>query len=241
VSIVISDFERVVFFTGAGISAESGIPTYRGKGGIWKEYDYQRYACQQAFDEAPERVWEFHNYRRELVGACAPNRGHELIAAAEASHPDVTVITQNIDGLHHRAGSKRVLELHGSLWRVRCDACGARRESFESPLTELRCGCGGAHVRPDITWFGDALDAGVLKAADAASRRATLFISIGTSGVVYPAALLPEYAKQSGALLVEVNIERTEMSELYDQRLAGSASEMLARLVDGKPPSEAPG
>jgi NAD-dependent deacetylase len=231
-SAVVSEFAHVVFFTGAGISAESGIPTYRGKGGIWKEYDYQRYACQSAFDEDPERVWQFHNYRRSVIGACAPNRGHELIALAEACHPDVSVITQNIDGLHQRAGSKRVLELHGSLWRVRCDACGARRESLESPLTALRCPCGAAYWRPDITWFGDSLDEQVFGAAVIASRAAKLFVSVGTSGVVYPAVRMPEYAERAGAHLIEINSQRTEISELHHELLRGPASEMLAKIID---------
>jgi len=231
-SVHIREFERVVFFTGAGISAESGIPTYRGQGGIWKEYDYQRYACQPAFDAAPERVWEFHNYRRSVVGGAAPNRGHEAIAAAQRSHPHVGVITQNIDGLHQRAGATDVLELHGSLWRVRCEACGLRRASLESPLTELRCPCGEAYLRPDITWFGDSLDTAVFAQARAACGNATLFVSVGTSGVVYPAAHMPEHAKRAGAYLVEINPERTELSELHDQALRGPASEMLPRLMD---------
>src|SRR5262245_5945137 len=127
-SIRLRDFEAIVFFTGAGMSAESGVPTYRRKGGIWKEYDYQQYACQPAFDRDPQAVWEFHNYRRELVSKCAPNRGHEIIAKLEAELPHVSVVTQNIDGLHQRAGSQGVVELHGSLWRVRCDICGTRLE-----------------------------------------------------------------------------------------------------------------
>lgn len=231
-SVHMRDFDRVVFFTGAGISVESGIPTYRGKGGVWKEYDYHRYACQNAFDEAPERVWEFHNYRRGVVARAAPNRGHEAIARAQRSHPNVRVITQNIDGLHQRAGAKEVLELHGSLWRVRCDACGLRRASPETALAELRCTCDQAFLRPDITWFGDALDAAVFAQARAASTQATLFVSVGTSGVVYPAAYMPELAKDAGAYLVEVNPEHTELTELHDEILRGNASELLPPLVD---------
>lgn len=224
------DFRRVVFFTGAGMSAESGVPTYRGKGGIWKEYDYTAYACQEAFDRDPARVWEFHNYRRGIVGACAPNRGHALIAEAERTLPEVTVVTQNIDGLHQLAGSRRVRELHGSLWRVRCDACGARHEGREVPLAELRCAC-GAWWRPDIVWFGDVLDDETVRAAADAIAACDLLVSIGTSAVVYPAARLPLLARQGGAKLVEINPEETGLSHLYDVRLRTSASAGLEALL----------
>lgn len=225
----ISDFERVVFFTGAGMSAESGVPTYRGKGGIWKEYDYETCACQAAFERAPERVWEFHNYRRTLVGECEPNDGHRLVALAEQRLPKVTVVTQNIDGLHQRAGSVHVLELHGSLWQTRCDECGAREASREAPLTETRCRC-GAYKRPNIVWFGDALFEPVLAAAAEAISSADLLVAIGTSATVYPAAELPRLAKRAGATLLELNLEDTPLSHLYDWRLRGPASEMLRAL-----------
>jgi len=120
----ITEFQRIVFFTGAGMSAESGVPTYRGKGGVWARYDYEDYACQEAFDRDPARVWEFHNRRRKAVGACQPNTGHHLIAACEKQVSQVTVVTQNIDGLHQRASSSSVIELHGSLWRVRDSETG---------------------------------------------------------------------------------------------------------------------
>lgn len=226
------DAQRIVFFTGAGMSAESGVPTYRGAGGIWKTYDYTRYACQDAFLRDPEGVWEFHNYRRGIVAACAPNPGHRLIAQAQRALPGrVTVITQNIDGLHQLAGATDVTELHGALWRVRCDTCRTRRAGRENPLTELRCdGCGG-WWRPDITWFGDMLDAGALQAATAAIRAADLFVSIGTSGVVFPAAAMPLDAKEAGATLVEINPEDTDLSPLFDHRLRATATEALTALL----------
>jgi NAD-dependent deacetylase len=226
----IADFERVLFFTGAGISAESGVPTYRGAGGIWKEYDYQRYACQTAFDEDPERVWEFHNYRRELVGACAPNPGHEHITRFLRDHPNATLVTQNIDGLHQLAGADDPIEVHGSLWRVRCDACGAKKTDRSVPFTERACACGEGIWRPDITWFGDGLDQDVFQRAFTAASEATLVVSVGTSGVVFPAAQIPLVGKQSGATLVEVNPEETAVSAAHDVHLRGPASEMLAQL-----------
>ena len=234
----IRDFERVVFFTGAGMSAESGVPTYRGAGGIWKEYDYGKYACQEAFDRDPDAVWEFHNYRRDLVSKCSPNRGHELIALAERARPDVTVVTQNIDGLHQEAGSRNVHELHGSLWRVRCDQCGNYQRTERTPLEGVHCSACHAFWRPDITWFGDALRQEVLRDAAMAVEQADLLVAIGTSGVVMPAAALPLLAKRNGATLIEINPQETEMSDSYDFALRGTATEMLTVLTEGLEPAD---
>lgn len=226
-TIDLRDYARVVFFTGAGMSVASGVPTYRGAGGIWKEYDYERYACQPAFDRDPAGVWEFHNYRRELVGACEPNAGHRRLAEFEAAHPQVTIVTQNIDGLHQLAGSARVHEVHGSLWRLRCDPCGVVREGRENPLTELQHDCGG-YWRPDITWFGDPLNVDVFRSALEAAAEADLCVSIGTSAVVYPAANIPIAAKTAGARMVELNPEETPLSGAYDVHLRGPADRVLA-------------
>ena len=149
-------FEHIVFFTGAGLSSESGIPTYRGAGGVWAEYDYGTYACQRAFDRDPAKVWEFHNARRLRMVAADPSDAHVMIARAQARHPAVSIVTQNIDGLHQRAGATDVIELHGSLWRVRCDHCGSHKTDRSAPLENVTCGC-GHHYRPDIVWFGDGL------------------------------------------------------------------------------------
>lgn len=227
------EFKRIVFFTGAGMSAESGVPTYRGAGGIWKQYDYRRYACQPAFDRDPEGVWEFHNYRRSIVVACEPNAGHRIVARAEQALPDVAVLTQNIDGLHQRAGSRRIHELHGNLWRVRCDTCAARETTFESPRARLRCATCGGWWRPDIVWFGDTLDPAVLDAAQELLQACDLLVSIGTSAVVHPAALLPQIAAAHGALCVEINPEPTPASDLYQVHMRGPATAMLAELAEG--------
>ncbi|NLE87625.1 MAG: NAD-dependent deacylase [Myxococcales bacterium] len=231
-----SDFANVVFFTGAGMSAESGVPTYRGRGGIWKEYDYETYACQTAFDRDPRRVWEFHNYRRGLVAGCEPNAGHRLIAQLERERPGVVVVTQNIDGLHQRAGSRNVFELHGSLWRTRCERCGKREASDDAPLADVHCPC-GAFKRPDIVWFGDMLSSDLLRAASEAMSHADLLVAIGTSASVYPAAELPRLAQRAGAVLVEINLEDTPLSDLYDHRLRGTASAILAELCDAATPA----
>lgn len=223
-------FDRIVFFTGAGMSAESGVPTYRGKGGIWREYDFERYACQAAFDRDPDAVWEFHNFRRGLVATCDPNDGHRLIAELEAQRSNTCVITQNIDGLHQLAGSEQVTELHGSLWRCRCDQCGAHHTARENPKAPIYCEC-GAYWRPDIVWFGDQLESSNLDAAVAAMKACDLFVSVGTSGVVFPAADLPLVAKKNGATLIEINPDVTPVSEVYDVCLRGTASAMLATLA----------
>lgn len=227
----VTDYSRVVFFTGAGMSAESGVPTYRGAGGIWKEYDYESCACEPAFKRDPEHVWEFHNYRRDLVSKCDPNPGHDLVARAEQVIDDVTVVTQNIDGLHQLAGSTQVLELHGSLWQVRCDKCGWRGSGREVPLADLTCPDCGAFKRPNIVWFGDSLFMDVLEAVQDAITNCELLVSIGTSAVVYPAAQLPLLAKRAGATLVEINLEDTPLSDAYDHRLRGKATEMLASIA----------
>lgn len=225
-----ADFERVVFFTGAGLSAESGIPTYRGKGGIWAKYDYEEYACQRAFDRDPERVWDFHDVRREAVSRCAPNAGHAVIAEIARTRPGTTVITQNIDGLHGLSGVEHPIELHGSLWRVRCDREGTVRPDRSAPITSRRCPC-GAYLRPDIVWFEDALDPDVIERARQALERCDLLVSVGTSGVVYPAAELPRIAVARGAVAVEINLEDTPVSHLYQHHLRGPASELLAAMA----------
>jgi len=226
--------DRVVLFTGAGMSAESGIPTFRGEGGTWSEYDWQQYACQEAFDEAPGRVWEFHNMRREVAGGCVPNRGHELVATLETLVESCVVVTQNVDGLHQKAGSNTVLELHGSLWRVRCDTCGRKKRSLDAPFTTLACPCGHGLWRPDVVWFGDRLDPGVVEASIQAISRCTKFIAVGTSALVQPAASLPGKTPRE-ATLIEVNLDDTPQSHLYDFKLRGKASDILAGLVEGRP------
>jgi NAD-dependent deacetylase len=225
----LADFKRVVFFTGAGLSAESGIPTYRGKGGIWSEYNYEDFACQRAFDRDPDKVWDFHDRRREKVGACAPNDGHGVIAEVQARQ-DATVVTQNIDGLHQRAGSRDVLELHGSLWRVRCDRDGVVKDDLSVPMSPRRCSCGG-FWRPDIVWFEDALDPRVVRRAEDALHACDLLVSVGTSGVVYPAANLPRIAMMNGATTVEVNLEETPVSHLYQHHARGAASAVLRAMA----------
>jgi len=227
-------YKKVIFFTGAGASAESGIPTFRGKGGVWEKYDYKRYACQTAFDRDPELVWEFNNKRREVVAGCDPNDGHKFIAQLEKELPgnieEVIVITQNIDGLHQRAGSKRIYELHGSLWKVRHDPTGEVIENHDVPMDAKRPD--GAYWRPDIVWFGDNLP-DYIEEAMHHTKTCDIFISIGTSGVVWPAAGFPLAAKKQGAYTIEINPQETELSPYFDKCMRGPSSVMLPLLLPG--------
>lgn len=224
--------ERVLVFVGAGMSAESGVPTYRGAGGIWGQYRYQDYACQRAFERNPEQVLDFHERRRSAVLACAPHAGHAALARLQALHPDVAVVTQNIDGLLQRGGVRVAAELHGSLWRLRCAQHGIRQDSAMGPFATRSCpGC-GTPLRPDITWFEDPVDSAVFARAEALIGACQLFISVGTSAAVWPAAGLIPLARSAGAHLVELNLAPSEAAELFHQVLRGPASTLLPAVTD---------
>lgn len=225
----IKNYKKIVFFTGAGMSAESGVPTYRGSGGIWHKYNWEEFACQDAFDRNPEKVLDFHELRRKSVLECQPHNGHKFISELQKSHGNVTIVTQNIDGMHQRAGSGNVIELHGSLWCLRCDDCGIAIDDIGESFAKMKCDC-GKYLRPDITWFGDMLNPQVIQQASEVIRKCDIFISIGTSGVVWPAAGFPQEAKNNGACCIEINTERTELSNLFDEVIIGKASEVLTDL-----------
>lgn len=229
----LSAFANIVIFTGAGLSAESGVPTYRGRGGIWQQYNYEDYACQRAFDRDPVRVLDFHEVRRTKVLACLPHAGHAAIAALQAARPGVQVITQNIDGLLQRAGARVDAELHGSLWRVRCARHGIWEDAADGPYRSRLCPqCLPTEVplRPDITWFEDRVNEAVFARAGELVARADLFVSVGTSAVVWPAAGFIEAAKRAGARMIEVNPEATEASGLFDECAREPASVALPRM-----------
>ncbi len=224
--------ECVVVLTGAGISAESGVPTFRGAGGLWRNYRPEDLATPQAFRRDPELVWEWYNWRRQLLSDKHPNPGHLALAKLEHLLSEVVVITQNVDGLHRAAGNQRVLELHGNILRDRCIECGEiRPAAVQSQPKLLHCSCGGL-LRPDVVWFGEALPEDVMREAFSASRNADVFLAVGTSGVVYPAASLPEVAKDAGAFVVEVNPQVTPLSRRADVSLRGKAGDILPRLVE---------
>ena len=222
-------YKKLVFFTGAGMSKESGIPTYRGKGGTWEEYNYKDYACESAFKKNPDHVLDFHELRRKEAKSCEPHVGHQVVSSVEKNHSDVTIVTQNIDGMHQRAGSNNVIELHGSLWRVRC-GCSGTREDMGETYEYRKCPKCSNWLRPDIIWFEDMLDHEVYTKATDIISNSDLFISIGTSALVYPAAGLPMTAKMNGARCIEINIDQTEISTLYHDNLIGKAGDILPKL-----------
>jgi|SRR5262245_51775140 len=223
---------RVAALTGAGISAESGVPTFRSQGGFWENESLLDLATPQGFDRDPGRVWAWYDGRRRQIKGCSPNAGHRALERFGRAHPEFRLITQNVDGLHHAAGSASVILLHGDLFRVRCMKEGTSREDRRVPLPEIppRCGC-GALLRPDVVWFGEALPEEAMRDATEAARRSEVFLSIGTSALVYPAAALPELAKQNGAYLVEINIEETPLSPVADEVILGPAAEVLPDLL----------
>lgn len=226
----IKNSKKIVFVTGAGISQESGIPTFRGKDGLWRKYDVMQLATINAFYENPKLVWEWYNERRKGIFAARPNLGHIAIAELE-KYADVIVLTQNIDGLHQRAGSSNVFELHGSIIRIKCTACNykeERKNEFEDfpPI----CKCGNI-LRPDVVWFGEALPEDVWTKAIIHANQCDLMIIAGTSLVVSPANTLPIYAKQNNAFLVEVNPEETIMSSEMDYSVRSSSAVSLPEFV----------
>lgn len=224
-----ADYERIIFFTGAGMSAESGVHTYRGRGGIWHQYNWEEYACETAFLNRPEAVMKFHQLRRAEVLRCEPHQGHRLLAELEKCYPSVVIVTQNIDGMHQRAGSEKVVELHGSLWRLRCPYHGTYEEFSPNYKTQFCTEC-GHRLRPDIIWFGDNLNPRVVERADQLIGESDLFISIGTSGVVYPAAGYPRLAHDKGARCISINLEAPNDTSIYSEVLLGEAGKVLPKM-----------
>jgi NAD-dependent deacetylase len=222
----------IAVLTGAGISAESGIPTFRGPGGLWRQKRPETLATPQAFERDPKQVWEWYNWRRGIIGQAQPNAGHTALAELERRATRFTLITQNVDGLHDRAGSRNILKVHGDLWSLRCCSCGRERVDLSESIAPLppHCACGGVE-RPGVVWFGESLPRDVWARAEQAAREAQVFLVVGTSAVVYPAAGLVGLAKSSGAKVVEINIEETPVSGMVDASLRGSAAEILSTLA----------
>ncbi|MEM2364782.1 MAG: NAD-dependent deacylase [Candidatus Bathyarchaeia archaeon] len=222
---------RVVALTGAGISIESGVPIFRGKGSMWEIPEARRLAERAGPPWNTKETWEYYEWRRGLVSRCEPNRAHYALAEMEKYFEDFLLITQNVDGLHARAGSRRLLELHGSMWRGRCIECGQVIDLPETPLRALPplCTCGQA-LRPDVVQFGEPIDPKILSAAFKACKRAELFLVIGTSAVVYPAAQMPLMAIEGGARAVEINPNPTPLTPFMSLSIRGRAAEALPRL-----------
>lgn len=226
-----SEEDSLVVLTGAGVSAESGVPTFRGTGGLWRQFRTEDLATPQAFARDPTLVWEWYDWRRGLIAACQPNAAHRVLAEMESAFPRFLLVTQNVDRLHQRAGSRRVVELHGSIWRVRCVREGTVGEDFRVPLPEIppRCEC-GALLRPDVVWFGEMLPEGAMRRAAEAAAACTVMLVVGTSAVVQPAASLPRMARSHGARVIVVNPEPTPLSDVADEVWMGPAGEVLPSL-----------
>ncbi len=225
--------ERVAVLTGAGVSAESGVPTFRGAGGLWEGHRVEEVATPMAFHRDPSFVWRFYNARRANLREIRPNPGHTALACLEARWGDCfTLATQNIDGLHRAAGSQRVLELHGNLARVRCTGCAAITNRGLDPLPALpKCDACGGLLRPDVVWFHEALPEDVWREAEAAARSCHCFLVVGTSAIVYPAAGLADAAREAGASVIEINLEPTAAGGRGAIGLYGPSGLLLPKLV----------
>ncbi len=250
--------QSVVVSTGAGVSAESGVPTFRGKDGLWRKYNVMELATPEAFERNPSLVWEFYNYRRELMFSKQPNPGHITLAKLEeyltSQSKEFTLITQNIDGLHKRAGSKNILAVHGDLYGVKCTRCDYKAENKDVPITPAFEGLGSpdpdtpeanvsfddlpkcpkcnALIRPDVVWFGESLDSEILSKVDMAIAKADFMLVVGTSMLVYPAAAFPYAAKQTGAKLAFVNFEQTGNENIFDFVFIGKSGEILPEILN---------
>lgn len=224
--------QRAAVLTGAGISAESGIPTFRGPGGLWRNFRPEDLATPEAFARDPHLVWEWYDWRRGLIAKAEPNAGHLALVELEKRVPAFDLITQNVDGLHRRAGSRNVTCLHGDIWTLRCTSCWKSVESLQVPLDPRppRCEC-GAMQRPGVVWFGEALPAAEWLAAEEAARHCDVFLIVGTSAAVMPAGGLAALARRAGAKVIEVNAEQTHLSAAADASLRGPAGVILPQLL----------
>jgi NAD-dependent deacetylase len=232
---ILNKTTRIAVLTGAGISAESEIPTFRGEEGLWKTYRAEELATLSAFMRDPRLVWEWYDWRRGIIGSKDFNPGHKVLADWEKLFPTFHVITQNIDGLHQKAGSFNILELHGNIWKLRCTEEGTIAENHSTPLGEIppHCPDCGALLRPHVVWFGESLDSSVLQKAFALSSSCEVMFVVGTSAVVQPAASLPLSARESGAITVEVNPDPTPLTPYVDFSFRGKAGDILPA-IDAK-------
>lgn len=225
---------RVCVLSGAGTSAESGVPTFRGPGGLWRNFRPEDLATPEAFHRDPKLCWEWYDWRRSLIAQVHPNLGHFALAQLEARLNDsFTLVTQNVDGLHNRAGSQRILKIHGDIWWTLCTACNKIQSDFRVPLPEIppHCPCGGL-LRPGVVWFGESLPALTWQQAEEAASRSGLFLVIGTSAVVYPAASLAPLAQRHGARVIEINMEETPLTGAADLSLRGPSGEILPLIIE---------
>jgi NAD-dependent deacetylase len=227
---LILDSHHMIALTGAGISKESNVPTFRGEDGLWREYDAMELATPQAFRSNPELVWEWYSWRQGLIGDCIPNPAHRTLAKWETERLVKSVITQNVDGLHYRAGSRKIMEVHGDIWAVKCTSCDYRGR-LDSPAGGIpSCPECGANLRPDVVWFGENLDPLLMTDVYNELRRADVCLVIGTSALVQPAASFPLTVKRNGGAVIEINVEATPLTPHVDHHLRGKAGEVLPKI-----------
>lgn len=224
---------RVTVLTGAGISAASGIPTFRGgKDSLWENSRPEELATLQAFNQDPEKVWRWYDWRRSLIAECQPNAAHEALAELENHVGRLTIITQNVDGLHQRAGSRNVLEFHGSIWQLRCIRCDGEIRSLDVPMPmPPRCEVCNGLMRPGVVWFGEAIEPKILEASVHEAGNCDYFLVIGTSGLVHPAATMAQIAHDTGAKVLEFNIEQGGVSAWVDHFIPGPAEDTVPMLL----------
>jgi NAD-dependent deacetylase len=229
---VVVNADNVVVLTGAGISAESGIATFRGTEGLWSKFRPEELANLDAFLTNPQRIWEWYQHRRGVLLTAKPNSGHHALVRWEQLVPEFLIVTQNVDGLHQQAGSKKVFELHGNIRINRCLKCAAETTMDVRTLDGRipYCACGGM-LRPGVVWFGEVLPEETLRAAVIAAKACDLLVSVGTSSVVYPAAALPEIALEQGAVVLEINPEETPLTKRSSYHLRGTAGALLPQVV----------
>jgi len=223
---------NVTVLTGAGISADSGVPTFRGAEGLWRTYRAEDLATPEAFERDPRLVWEWYNWRREILATKQPNEAHYALVRLEERAQSFHLITQNVDGLHRQAGSRQLFELHGDIWKVRCTSCRFIIDNRDVPLSLLpHCSMCGSLLRPHIVWFGEPLDDQVLFNSFRAVESCDVMIIVGTSGLVYPAAMLMPAAKARGAFIIEINLDPTPYSSDVALSLHGRAKDIVPLLL----------
>ncbi len=224
--------KRLAVITGAGISAESGIPTFRGSGGLWKNFSAEELATPAAFQRDPKLVWEWYDWRRGICKNAEPNPGHLAVVTLETRTPEFLLITQNVDGLHNRAGSRNIAEIHGNIWRARCTLCGNQFDLPETPIANIppHCKC-GAIARPHIVWFGESYDEDLLEDVLDFLNAADVVLVVGTSGMVPMPVYLTRHAMSHGAFSIDVNPEDSELTKLVSLSIRGQAGEVLPQLL----------
>ena len=231
----IFSLDSLLVLTGAGVSQESGIPTFRGKDGLWRKYDATQLATPYVFENDPKLVWEWYNWRREIILKAKPNPAHYGIKMLEEIIPEFLLATQNVDNLHQEAGSKKVLELHGNIFRTKCTGCGKiefEKKVFAEEELPPKCNNCNFLLRPDVVWFGEPLNERVVSKVMEFASKCSGILVVGTRGVVYPAALIPYIVKESKGKVFEINLEPTPISEISDISIFGKAGEIFEKMIN---------